>query len=506
MNILARLILLLLALLHLAKSQYSKDGGREGNNNNRGVPIRQYNVGGKCFICTSCPPKRYLIGKKSRVVKNFKTSFSITDVQNLVKKIPRINYPLLCAPLEVLLRLSNIFSFMLTLNALKLIRNEHRIALNDIADNISSRIFLLNAINDVVRKIPEEAPQLCKIFLFCVAQFCTQFFFSRVTAHLFYDRNEKGVIKGGGDDEQVQVEKDGQGKLHMDGEGNLIAPIAEVTPQEEQEGKSYTRTNDVNGRKITTHEEDAGETEQMKMLQHMCMLNQSGLIPIYVYNHLSKKLQFEGKNISLFVNCYVLISGILTKCYVKFFVQKKKKTKEISSDEMMKGGIFLSSMFSSLLKNSYFCFLCISIFFKIFEKANIFYEQSIKQSMMMFNTILTPSVYVILSSILYEGIKLPFSVSFKDLLFVLQNRFVVFPSLIWAMLHVSNRDGVFKFDKNLQLYLLVQAMTPPSYNLFLLAKNGREPNSIRKILSLSYPLYLIALYFYALGLFSYFKN
>ncbi|ANQ09961.1 Uncharacterized protein PCOAH_00042310, partial [Plasmodium coatneyi] len=243
--------------------------------------------------------------------------------------------------------------------------------------------------------------------------------------------------------------------------------------------------------------EGEGKVQKINMLQHMCMLNESGLIPIFVYNNLLKKLHCGEKNISLFFNYYVLISGILTKIYVKFFVKRKKK-EEISSDEMK--GMCLSSTFSSIFRNSYFYFLCISIFFKFFNSANAFYEQSIKQATTMFNTMLTPSVYVILSNILYEGIKLPSPVSFKDLLFVLQNKYLLFPSLIWAMLHMSNRYGVFK------LYFLIQAMTPPNYNLFFLAKNYGEPNSIRKILSVSYPLYLVALYFYALALFSYFRN
>ncbi|ANQ07414.1 Uncharacterized protein PCOAH_00018380 [Plasmodium coatneyi] len=497
MKTFARLILLLLALLHLAKSQFSKDGGRGG------IHIRQYHVGEKCFIRVSTPNKRYRFGKNSRVVKKFKTSFSRKDVQNVLRKIPQINYPLLSSPLGVLLRLSNVFSFMLTLNALKLIRSEHRTALTEITDNICSKIFLLNAINDVVRKIPEEAPQLGKISLFCVAQFFTQIFFSRVTAYLFYAKWGRGVITGRGDKERVQVEKDGQGEHHLDGEGDRVASTAGVTAEEEQETRNPTITTDLNCRKITNNEEEAGREQKINMLQHMCVLNQSGLIPMFVYNNLLKMLHWEEKNISLFVNCYVLISGILTKLYVKFFVKKKKK-EEISSDEMK--SICLSSMFSSILRNSYFYFLCTSIFFKIFAKANAFYEQSIKQATTMFNTMLTPSVYVILSNILYEGIKFPSPVSFKDLLFVLQNKYLLFPSLIWAMLHVSSRYGVFKFDKNLQLYFLIQAMTPPSYNLFLLAKNYGEPNSIRKILSVSYPLYLVALYFYALGLFSYFRN
>ncbi|GAB65657.1 hypothetical protein PCYB_071590, partial [Plasmodium cynomolgi strain B] len=444
---------------------------------------------------------RYLFGKNSTVVKKFKTNFSRKDVQKLLREIPQINYPILYAPLGVVLRLSNIFAFMLSLNVFKLVKNEHRTAMTDITDNICSKIFLLNAINDVVRKIPEEAPQLCKISLFCVTQFCIQFIFSRVTAFLFY-AEERDVLRGEGDNGRVQVEKEGQGKIHMDGERDHVAPSAGVTPQEEQERKKPTIATDLNCHKTTKHEEEAGKTQKINMLQHMCVLNQSGLIPIYVYNHLSKKFHFEEKNISLFVNCYVLISGILSKIYVKFFVKKKKD--DISSDEMK--GICLSSMFSPILKNSYFCFLCISIFFKIFNKANAFYEQSIKQSTIIFNTMLTPSVYVILSNILYEGIRLPSPVSYKDLLFVLQNKYLFFPSLVWAMLHVSNRYGVFKFDKNLQLYFLVQAMTPPNYNLFHLAKNYGGPTSIRKTLSVSYPLYLVALYFYALALFSYFRN
>ncbi|VUZ94693.1 apicoplast integral membrane protein, putative [Plasmodium vivax] len=517
MNTPARLVPLLLALMHLAKSQLSKDAGRGANSG--GVPIRQYHVGGKCFIRTSPQNKRYLFGKSNKIVTKYKTNFSRKDVQNLLKKIPQINYPLLSAPLGALLRLSNIFAFMLSLNALKLVKNEHRNALIDITDNINSRIFLLNAIGDVVRKIPEEAPQLCKISLFCVAQFCTQFFFSRLTAYLFYSREERGVTTGGGDNGGVQVGRECQGELHTDGERERIAPTAGGTPQE---GKKSTMTTGLNCPKGAIHEEEAGKTairvenagkratheeevgmrQKENMLQHMCVLNQSGLIPIYVYNSLSKRLHCGEKNISLFVNCYVLISGILSKIYVKFFVKKKKK--DISSDEMK--DTCLSSMCSSILRNSYFCILCISIFFKFFNKANAFYEQSIRPSTAMFNAMLTPSVYLILSNILYEGIKLPSPVSFKDLLFVLQNKYLLFPSLIWAMLHVSNRYGVFKFDKSLQLYFLVQAMTPPNYNLFLLAKNYGGSNSIRKILSVSYPMYLVALYFYVLALFSYFRN
>eukprot|EP00366_Plasmodium_knowlesi_P000857 XP_002258354.1 hypothetical protein, conserved in Plasmodium species [Plasmodium knowlesi strain H] len=474
------LILLLVTLLYLAKSQFSKGEWKGGTD--WGIPIRQYHVGGKCFIRVFTPNKGYILSKNSRVVKKFKINFSRKNVQNLLQKIPQINYPLLSAPLGILLRLGNIFSFMLTLNALKLIRNEHRIVLTDITDNICSKIFLLNAINDVVRKIPEEAPQLCKISLFCVAQFCTQIFFSRVTAYLFYGWKDNG---------QRRVKNEGQGEPLIDGQGERASAAAGVISQDEQGRREPAITTDLNCRKTIKNAEEAGREEKVNMLQHMCVLNQSGLIPIFVYNNLLKILHWEEKSISLFINCYVVISGILTKIYVKFFVKKKKE--ETSSDKMK--GICLSSMFSSIGGNSYFYVLCTSIFFKIFSRANAFYEHSIKQSMVMLNTMLAPSVYVILSNILYEGIKLPSAISYKDLLYVLQNKYLLFPSLMWAMLRMSNRYGVLKFDKNLQLYFLVQAMTPPSYNLFLLA-----------ILTVSYPLYLGALYFYVLALFRCFRN
>ncbi|GAW80146.1 conserved Plasmodium membrane protein, unknown function [Plasmodium gonderi] len=503
MNVSFLLTPLLLSLLNNAKGQYIKFQRRKGNGGRGGVVgMRQKKVIGKCFISVSSNIKRYKIGKNGIVEGKFSTRFSKKDLQHLMGKIPQIKDKILSAPLGIVLGLSNIFAFMISLNMFNLINSEHRNVLIDITDKINSKIFLLNAINDVIRKLPLEISYLSKIGLFCLVQFGVQFLISHLSTYLFYSREERictGAIK---DYERLQVDKQNHEHSSTNERKNQIMTKQDFTFLEECMKVNSKMISHPNCKEISIDKEETGEIKRINMLQHMCILNQSGLIPIYVYNNILKKMNCEDQNITVFINFYVLISGIISKMYIKFFVKKKSD----SLNTQIKNYHHLLSMLKSIFQNSYFYSICISIFLKFSNQANTFYEHSLKQSMLIFNTMLTPSVYVILSNILYEAIKLPSSLVLKDLLFVFYNKYVLSPSILWTLLYINNRYDILKVHKNLQLYFLIQAMTPPNYNISLLANNYEGSTNIKKIIGISYLVYLIPLYFYVLVLCMVFKH
>ncbi|SBT35171.1 conserved Plasmodium protein, unknown function [Plasmodium ovale wallikeri] len=59
--------------------------------------------------------------------------------------------------------------------------------------------------------------------------------------------------------------------------------------------------------------------------------------------------------------------------------------------------------------------------------------------------------------------------------------------------------------KTMLLFFLVQSMTPPNYGVYLLSEKFEGLDGIRKVLAMSYPLYLIPMFVYTSILHKYLK-
>ncbi|CRG99291.1 conserved Plasmodium membrane protein, unknown function [Plasmodium relictum] len=487
------------------------------------IKFKKYKV--KNFISINNKNKKYIYLKKKHV-KKYVTYFSKNDIIFKIKQIITRN-DCLVMPLNIILNLSNIFFFMFSLNYYNLINKNHRNALLEITDNINSKIFLFNTINDTIKNIPNNFSSFLKIFFFSITQFFSQIFISHLASTFFYSHNNEQESEGKKNKNMLcdklenlkdkndiaYTEKDdvklSENDKKKDNESNEISSNKkkdlyshflkeQISRENEIDHLNYKEINEINNNiKSENFKNIYNENIRNTILKYMCVLNHTGFIPMFIFNQILKKLNFLDNDVNVLTNFYVLINGFISKVYVNIFLKKNKliinEKKKVYSLKL----IFF---------NSYTYFIIISLFLKFFNTANFIYEKSIKQILLTFNNILIPSILIIISNIIYEGIVEKSSFYIKDLIFIFNNKYLLYPFFFFGLFYINNHYRFFHIKTSLQLFLLIQSMTPPNYNIFFLNKKLGDFKDIKKILSFSYSIYLIPLYFYSLILYKYFKN
>ncbi|CRG96628.1 conserved Plasmodium membrane protein, unknown function [Plasmodium gallinaceum] len=468
--------------------------------------------------------KKYIYQKKN--VKKFVSYFNKSDIILKIKQMTIMKNDYFTVPLNVIWNLSNIFFFMFSLNYYNLINENHRKTLLEITDNINSKIFLFNTINDIIKVIPKNFSFFLKIFIFSIAQFFSQIFISNLTSFIFYSKNNKQEIErkkkkdflcdkleklndnnditytennvklnqNNKEKNNENIEITSNKRKHL--ESHLLKE--QKSKENEIDHLNYKDINEINNNiKSLNYENIYNDSIRKTILKHMCVLSHTGFIPIFIFNQILKKLNFINNDINILINFYILINGFMSKIYVQYFTKKN----ELILNE--------KTNFSSLkliFFNSYTYFILISLFLNFFHKANFIYEKSVKQLLLMFNNILIPSILIIISNILYEGFIVKSSFYIKDLIYIFNNKYLLYPIFFFILFHLNNHYKFFHIKTNLQLFLLIQSMTPPNYNIYFLNKKFGDLKEIKKILSFSYFIYLIPLYFYSLILYKYFKD
>ncbi|SCN59458.1 conserved Plasmodium protein, unknown function [Plasmodium chabaudi adami] len=456
-------------------------------------------------------------GKEKQLNKyRIKYNIKIKRLNGLlnIKGISLIKNVNFLSSINMVTSLGSIFIFMHILNYLKLINNTHRNALLEITDKICSKIFLFNTINDIINTNPQKnIPKYFIISLFSITQFIFHTLFSNVMVCLFYSRdqqNGKQII-------EKKYEDNNEGHNYLSEKGlnkcNEVANYIKSKNEDTLNNNCYNNSvkNDTNNSKqIETCEiERTNNMTNVSLLKHLCTLSHTGLIPIYIFNYMLKKLNYNNDNINIMINFYNLFNGILSKIYVNYFI---KNNNIESSDDSSSTGKKINkwctplALLNNVFNNSFSYSLLISIFLKYIDKTNTIYEKSLKNVLLTFNNILPPSILIIISNIIYDGLKESSKISLKDLFFILNNKYVLTPSFFFVLSYLNDYFKLFKISKSLHLFLLVQAMTPPNYSIYFLSEKFSKLQNIKKTLCISYPIYLIPLFIYSFILFEYFKN
>lgn len=337
------------------------------------------------------------------------------------KKLVSLGYEHLKIPLKSIFGLFNIFGFMFLLNHYNFINDNHSKSLIEITDKINTKIFLFNTINDVIRKLPEERHTIWKVALFALGHFSFQLIISNVTSFLFsfftsheINKNERGKeLKNINDDYKDEENFMNKEKIYkqMDKKENI---------------HSNYNLKDV---------------LKNKMLKSMCILNHTGFIPMYIFNYILNKFKFIDNNITIFINFYHLLYGIMSKIYIHFYIKNKENI--LFSFNKLK--------YMDLIKNTFFntysLFISISLFLKYFKNVYTIYEQHYKPILTTFHSILIPSILIILSNILYQTHNVKAHFSFKDLFFVLNNKYFIFPSAMYIIFCMNKHYRLVKVQR-----------------------------------------------------------
>ncbi|SOV22449.1 conserved Plasmodium membrane protein, unknown function [Plasmodium sp. DRC-Itaito] len=386
--------------------------------------------------------------EKKKIIRSNKFKVHFYSKQNILyeikKKIISFEYEQLKIALKGIIGLFNIFGFMLLLNHYNFINETHAKSLIEITDKINSKIFLFNTINDVIRKIPEEIHTFSKVSLFALGHFSFQLIISNISSYVFSLFRSQEIKN-----EQSQY------KLK-----NINEDYKEEEKKEKQNLYSNYNLKDILKR---------------KMLKSMCILNHTGFIPMYIFNYILKKFNLIDNNMTIFINLYHLLYSIMSKIYIHFFINNKENI--ILSFNKIKYIDLIKNVFF----NTYSFFIYISLFLKYFKNLYTIYETYYKPILTTFHSILIPSILIILSNILYQTYNVNAHLSFKDLFYVLKNKYLIYPSAMYAFFCVNKR-----------------------YNLV----NNKISNitDISKILNISYSVYFIPLFFYSLIWLKYMKN
>ncbi|CDU17487.1 hypothetical protein YYC_02683 [Plasmodium yoelii 17X] len=485
--------------------------------------IKKYKIV-RSYICNqyNSDNKFYTENGKKKILNKYRIKYN-TKIKRLnvllnIKEINLIKNVNFLSSINMVTSLSSIFIFMHILNYFKLINNTHRNALLEITDKICSKIFLFNTINDIINtNFQKNIPKYFIIGLFSITQFIFHTLFSNVMACLFYSRDQQNGEK--------IIEKKNITKCEDNNKENNY--LLEKSLSKSNEVSNYIKTknedilnknyhngslrNDINNSKqIETSEiERKNNMNNVSLLKHLCTLSHTGLIPMYVFNYMLKKLNYKNDNINIMINFYNLFNSILSKIYVNYFIKNsniENSGDSSSPDKKINKWCTPLALLNSIFNNSFSYFLLISIFLKFIDKTNTIYENSLKKVLLMFNNILPPSILIIISNILYDGLKENSKIPLKDLFFILNNKYVLIPSFFFVLSHLNDYFKVFEISKNLHLFLLIQAMTPPNYNIYFLSEKISKLQNIKKTLCMSYPIYLIPLFIYSFILFEYFNN
>ncbi|KEG02967.1 hypothetical protein YYE_01898 [Plasmodium vinckei vinckei] len=391
-------------------------------------------------------------GKEKRLNKyRIKYNIKIKRLNGLlnIKEISLIKNVNFLSSINMVTSLSSIFIFMHILNYLKLINNTHRNTLLEITDKICSKIFLFNTINDIINTNPQKnIPKYFIIGLFSITQFIFHTLFSNGMACLFYSssqQNGEKVIEKKCEKHNHSSEKD----LDTCNEvSNYIKTQNENILNKNCHNNSV-KNNINNSKQIETYEiERANNMTNVSLLKHLCILNHTGLIPLYIFNYMLKKLNYENDNINILINFYNLFNGILSKIYVNYFIKNNNTENSgdsFSTDKKINKWCTPLGLFNSVFNNWFSYSLLISIFLKFIDKTNIIYEKSLKHVLLAFNNILPPSILVIISNIIYDGLKESSKISLKDLFFILNNKYVLIPSFFFVLSHLNDYFKLFKF-------------------------------------------------------------
>ncbi|SOV14031.1 conserved Plasmodium membrane protein, unknown function [Plasmodium sp. gorilla clade G2] len=377
---------------------------------------------------------------------NFKVH--LYNKQNILyeikKKIISFEYEQLKIALKGIIGLFNIFGFMLLLNHYNFINETHAKSLIEITDKINSKIFLFNTINDVIRKIPEELHTFLKVSLFALAHFSFQLIISNISSYAFSLFRSQDINNDYSQYKLKNINEDYKEELKKEEKPNL---------------HSNYNLKDILKR---------------KMLKSMCILNHTGFIPMYMFNYILKKFNLIDNNITIFINLYHLLYSMMSKIYIHFFINNKENI--ILSFNKIKYIDLIKNVFF----NTYSFFIYISLFLKYFKNVYTIYEAYYKPILTTFHSILIPSILIILSNILYQTYKVNTHFSFKDLFYVLKNKYFIYPSAMYAFLCLNKRYNVVKINKGLQLFFLIQSLTPPNYNIHFLNVRKKKKKKKKK--------------------------
>ncbi|SBS81881.1 conserved Plasmodium membrane protein, unknown function [Plasmodium ovale curtisi] len=292
----------------------SRAKGMQGKIRNTDTTVRC--KAGRGFININEHNKKYSLKSRNdtKITTKFIVRFSKKDILTCIQRIPLTTCEYVVPSLRIMSGLGNMLLFMYFLNLFRLINRTHRNVLIDITEKINSNIFLFNTISDVVNMIPKEMPTFCILSFFSLTQLLSHTFLSRLMSYLFYSKEEREgnvtVIRekqigtsSMGDFQSCGSTKGGENNP-KDGSITIVGGVAKGV---------------VKGEGI--HE---NSSERIAMLKHMCTLSHTGLVTMYVFNRIQKSLNCCNDNMSVFINFYTLVSGLLSKLYICFFVKKKK--------------------------------------------------------------------------------------------------------------------------------------------------------------------------------------
>ncbi|CDO64142.1 conserved Plasmodium membrane protein, unknown function [Plasmodium reichenowi] len=442
--------------------------------------VNNYNKIYKCYG-RKIAQKRITRGNKFVVHFYNKKNNILYEIK---KKLMSLEYEQLKIPLKSIFGLFNIFGFMFLLNHYNFINDIHTRSLIEITEKINTKIFLFNTINDVIRKLPEERHTIWKVALFALGHFSFQLIICNVSSFIFSFCSSNKMNKNESGKELKNINED-----YKD-EENFMSKEKIYKEMDKTEKKENLHSN-YNLKDILKN----------KMLKSMCILNHTGFIPMYIFNYILNKFKFIDKNITIFINFYHLLYSIMSKIYIHFCFIKNKEKILFSFNKLKYIDLIKYTFF-----NTYSLFISISLFLKYFKNIYTIYEQHYKPILTTFHSILIPSILIILSNILYQTHNVKAYFSFKDLFFVLSNKYFIFPSTMYLMFCMNKHYRLVKISKVLQLFFLIQSLTPPNYNIHFLNNKITKIADISKILNISYSVYFIPLFFYSLIWLRYMKN
>ncbi|SPJ10155.1 conserved Plasmodium membrane protein, unknown function [Plasmodium sp. DRC-Itaito] len=440
-------------------------------------------------------------GKKGekRIIACNKFMVNFYNKKNILYQIKRkvisFEYEQLKIPLKSIIGLFNIFVFMFLLNHYNVINETHTKSLIEITNKINTKIFLFNTINDIIRLLPKERHIIWKVGLFAVGHFSFQLIVSNVSSFIFSFFTSQEINNDKSEKKLKNINED------YKEEGNYFNDNKNDTKKIKNKKKNIYKEIDEKQKKLNLHlKYNLKDILKNKMLKSMCILNHTGFIPMYIFNYILNKFNLIDNNITIFINFYHLLHSIMSKIYIHFYIKNNKNT--ILEFYKLK----YINLIQNIFFNTYSLFIYISLFLKYFKNVYTIYETHYKPILTTIHSILIPSILIILSNILYQTHKVKAHFSYKDLFYVLNNKYLLFPSAMYAFFCINKRYSLIKISKGLQLFFLIQSLTPPNYNIHFLNNKISKITDISKILNISYSVYFIPLFFYSLIWLRYMKN
>ncbi|SOV76150.1 conserved Plasmodium membrane protein, unknown function [Plasmodium sp. gorilla clade G3] len=438
--------------------------------------------------------------RQKRIIRSNKFKVYFYNKKNILydikKKFTSFEYEQLKIPLKSIIDLFNIFGFMFLLNHYNFINDSHAKSLIDITDKINAKFFLFNTINDVIRKFPEERHTIWKVALFALCHFSFQLIISNVSLFVFSFFTSQQKINNNQTEKKINnINED-----YKEEENYINDNKNDIQNFNNQKKYIYKEIEEKQKKQNLHSNHNLKDILKNKMLKSMCILNHTGFIPMYIYNYILNKFNLIDNNITIFINFYHLLHSIMSKIYIHFYIKNKERI-ILSFDKLKYIDLIKNTFF-----NTYSLFIYISLFLKYFKNVYTIYERYYKPILTTFHSILIPSILIILSNILYQTHNVKAHFSFKDLFYVLNNKYFIFPSAMYAFFCINKSYSLIKISKGLQLFLLTQSLTPPNYNIHFLNNKIANITDISKILNISYSVYFIPLFFYSLIWLKYMKN